>query len=250
MSVISGVRIGSWYSEVPPIKEGAGKLVEHYQQDFEEDPTDKWAAYWYGQAKHMAGDTEEAIELYMTSIDNGMDEHVPAFFLGDCHDRQGDAKEAIRWYKIAADSKLEDITQMHNRTSSQNYSNSCHWAASRLAWLKHSSPDDSIRSAIEGGEFCKTGSEDKHLWVNQLFTGMEYAKAGDFDKANRTGKSLASKCSPKDKKVLNTVLDAWKAGDEYRWGAEDVPLYLELDDPIPFFRCFEDYLDPSWKGVY
>ena len=248
---ISGITIKKLYGTAPPVKEGPEKLVEYYKLDFDEDPGDKWAAYWFGQATHMAGDTEKAIELYMTAIDNGMAEHVPAFFLGDCHDRQGDTSEAIRWYKIASAVKLEDVTEVFKRPSSQNYTNSCHWAALRLSWLMRSSPDDSLRSSMNVRGFCRMGATDKHLWVVRLISAMSFAnEEGDFKKALRVCDSLSAKCSPEDKPVLDAVLDAWRAGKEYRDVAGETPLYLKLEDPIPFFRCFEDCLGPEWKGVY
>ena len=247
---VSGIRIENWYGTAPPIRQGTKKLVEYYKQDFDEDPTDKWASFWYAQATHLAGDTEAAIELYLTAIENGMAKHIAAFFVGDCHDLQGDSAEALRWYKIAADAKVEDVTEMYKRTDSQEYSNSCHWASARLSWLMYSSPNEATRSSLNAKEFARVGSEDKHVWVVKLFPAMEHAKAGDFDKALKIGRSLISKCSLKDKPILDTVLDAWAAGEEYRWKEGDTPLYLELDDPIPFFRCFEDYLAPAWKGVY
>jgi len=247
---VSGIRLENWHVPPPPIREGAEALKEYYKLQFEEDPTDRWAAFWYAQATHMSGDTEDAVELYMTAIDNGFSESAAAFFIGDCHDQDGNADEAIRWYRIAAADDNEDITELFKRRSSQQYSNPCHWAGTRLAWLMQCSPDESLRKSISNGTHCRIGTEDRHRWVEELLVAMGQANQGDFDKALQTGQRLIGKCSSKDKRVLNTVLNAWRSKEVYRTGEGELPLYLALEGPIPFFRCFEDYLDASWKGVY
>lgn len=112
------------------------------------------------------------------------------------------------------------------------------------------SPDESVRESIGAEKFCRIWAEDKHRWVVDLIRAMDKVQDGQFDKAIGLAEALDSKCSEEDKEVLNAVLDSWRSGKVYRSDDGEEPPYLKLNDPIPFFRCFEDYLAPSWNGIY
>ena len=158
--------------------------------------------------------------------------------------------KAMEWYKIAAAAEVENYTALWPRKNNPGYSNSCHWAAFRLAWWKFHSPDESIRNSIVGTKYCRYDARVKHSWATELFQGIDQAQKGDFKAAEQIGNTALSKCAEEDKHFVTPLLEAWRAGKEYREEEGAQPLYLKLNDPIPFFRCFEDYLEPAWKAVY
>ena len=247
---VSGLRLESWNSPPPPIRDSPEKLVEYYANEVEASPDDYWAAFWFAQATHANDDIKDAIDLYQEAIEKGMRKSSVAFFLGDCHDREGDHMEAIKWYKVAAAIADEDPTAVFPRHYSAGYSNSCHWAAFRLAWWKYNSPDESLRNSIVPEDYCRFDARLKHGWAVELFPAMEQARTGEFESAERLGNACLAKCADDEKHIVTTLLEAWRAGKEYREEKGVKPLYLKMKKPIPFFRCFEDYVEPEWKGTY
>ena len=153
-------------------------------------------------------------------------------------------------YKVAAAIADEDPTAVFPRHYSAGYSNSCHWAAFRLAWWKYNSPDESLRNSIVPEDYCRFDARLKHGWAVELFPAMEQARTGEFESAERLGNACLAKCADDEKHIVTTLLEAWRAGKEYREEEGAKPLYLKMKKPIPFFRCFEDYVEPEWKGTY
>ncbi len=247
---VSGVSVENW-TDPPPIRSRPEELVAYYREQCEAIPDDKWLAFWHAQAVHRAGEFKKAMGLYERAIDIGLAYHEAAFFLGDCKDQLGEHKAAIEFYLDATKPEQEDLCKIFQRTHSDHYTNPCHWAAFRLACLMHISADDSLRKSISEGWFVKASPATRPEWVKAFLEALGAARGGDFNKASSICKSkLLSQSKGAEKEQLERILKSWQQGKQYRDDPAGTPAYLNLDFEIPFFRCFEDDVDPAWKGNY
>ena len=243
---ISNIRLKQWNGKPYTYEATKDELIEKFSKEFKQNPDDKWSAFWFAHAYHKSNKLQEAIEQYEKSIELGIPESVAGFYLGDANDRLKQYDKAKKWYEIAANELTEDFTEMPRISQGYLYSNPQHWAAYRLAWINHTSPDEGTRKSHKLNEYAPTFLPHNVDWIDTLDSAQLKAIKGDFEGAAALAKTTLSKCSAENEQQVLDIISAYESEKPYIQTTGSVPFYLKVEKTFPFFRHFEDGMPPEY----
>lgn len=245
---VSNVKVKQWAGK-PPLSEPE-KLVEHYQAIAESNPDDPWPLFWQAHAVHQLKDYKKAIELYQQAIEKGVQESYASFFIGDAWDRLGDHEKAVRYYLKSFQSRPEvpddfRILYAMAKDLPLEKSNAEQWAEFRLTWLQLTS--DKPLNYIDLEATTELRLPPSSLWMLEIISLQKQLTLGEVPYLEQKLNKAFESCPAEFKTIMEPVRQSLAAGKLYKAKPSDDPLYLIVEDAVPFFRHFEDEKGPSFR---
>jgi hypothetical protein len=238
---ISNIRVQPWEAPQVPFRMTKERALAFHRAKFNSDANDSFAAFELGQALHRLEFYDQAYDAYQHAIKLGQRKADVGFFVGDLLERKGDWSAAKTWYEIAAAKKDSVFYKLSARGELDSYSSPQHWAAFRLAWRRVSFPEEKAEQPI-GNQFVLPMAPENTAWMNALLEAQGLATDGKFEEAGKVARTALRHRSPKEEEMIIKIISCYEKQQRFRQPKSETPIYLTVEDSIPFLRQLTDHL--------
>ena len=231
---LSNVRIKKWKEKAPSFAGPPDEIVAYYKDLLEDNPKDRWLAFWYARALHRAGNKDEAIDAYKQAVKLGIEKSDVAFYLADAYERNGDYKTAVNVYNVGcAISPTNAGMHIDRNPYMQSHEN---WSSYRYAWRMLTSPDSKTRAEFDPKKYATPFPPGINSWAIELLKAQQLAVNGKFEEAKALTQKVVVRCNSKQEKLVLPIIQAYDQGKAYTQDWSEKPIYQDLDQNINLFK--------------